>query len=94
MHNTVEPVLNSHPQGIAGWPLNSGWPLNKGWPMPFHSTVDHWFYKNLLKNTTKIDLVCMSIFLYEWSHFKWSFNTGGKQYKQATGTQLKGDTTA
>ena len=36
----------------------------------------------------------MSIFLYEWFRFKWSFNTGGKQYKQATGTQLKGDTTA
>ena len=27
---TVEPVLSSHPQGMAKWPLNTGWPPNTG----------------------------------------------------------------
>ena len=67
---------------------------------PFHSTIDHWFYENLLKNTTN----CFNedehglnfswkiiLSLFEWFHFKWPFNTGRKQYKQAVGTQVKGD---
>ena len=28
--STVEPLLNSHPQGTGKWPLNGGWPLNRG----------------------------------------------------------------
>ena len=28
IHNIVEPVLNGHPWGFLGWPLNTVWPLN------------------------------------------------------------------
>ena len=54
--------------------------------------IDHVMYKNSLNDTTKIlisgDKYGLHLgkryflVLYEWSHFKWPFNTGGRQYQQ------------
>ena len=102
-HWQSNPVLTVYPWGLAGWLLNTGWPLAKRDAKKKHhfdlTVLERKTFElkvlTLVREINMENLTWEIIIGFFWCfRFRWPFNTSGKQYKEAIGTQSRVTTTA